>query len=84
MSRTAADEAGHGHNASEMGLTAQLGLIPVQAIIAPTRAACEVWRLADRVGTLPPSKHADLLAVNGDLLLNITVLRDQSRAPLAM
>jgi imidazolonepropionase-like amidohydrolase len=64
----------HGDNAREFGLMVQAGLTPLEAIRAATVTASEQLRLNTRVGTLVPGKQADLIAVKGDPLSNVTLL----------
>ena len=52
----------------------RFGMSPLEAIrsATATAAACLGWE--DRVGTLRPGRFADLVAVDGDPLADITVL----------
>lgn len=76
---TDAGVAGHGHNARELSLLTEVGLSPMQAIVAATRTAAECLALDDRVGTLQAGKLADVLIVDGDPLVDIRVLLDRER-----
>lgn len=69
----------HGRNARELTLMVENGLTPSQAIVAATKTAAEVCRVADRVGTLESGKLADLLVVDGNPLQDISVLQDRER-----
>ena len=51
------------------------GFSPMGAIIASTSRAAEMLGMADRVGSLEPGKHADILAVDGDPLQDIGAIR---------
>jgi len=64
----------HGQNAREFAVRAQWGESPMHAIISATRVSAEAMEWADRVGTIQPGKHADLIAVSGDPLKDITEL----------
>jgi imidazolonepropionase-like amidohydrolase len=50
------------------------GLTPLQAIQAATVNAADLLGWADRVGAVEPGKFADLIAVAGDPLQDVTVL----------
>jgi imidazolonepropionase-like amidohydrolase len=64
----------HGDNAREFGLMVQAGLTPLEAIRAATVTAAEQLRLSSQVGSLAPGKAADLIAVKGDPLTDVTLL----------
>jgi imidazolonepropionase-like amidohydrolase len=65
----------HGTNAREFGLMVKYGMTPMQAIQAGTlNAATLLGRDAD-VGSLERGKLADVVAVKGDPLKDITVLQ---------
>ena len=49
----------------------------MEAIVCATKNNSEALDLAESVGTLEPGKLADLLIINGDPLLDITVLADK-------
>ncbi len=64
----------HGKNASELRVRVQLGESPMSAIVSATRINSEIIRWQDRVGTLQASRFADVIAVRGDPLKDITEL----------
>ncbi len=73
---TDAVAGGHGHNIEEMVYRVQIGgQDPKAAIISATSLASESINMADRIGLLAPGMDADLIAVDGDPLKDITVLR---------
>ncbi len=66
----------HGRNADEFELMVQHGMTPMGAIQAATVNAADLLGLAEEVGTLEPGRRADLIAVDGDPLSDVTVLTD--------
>ena len=64
-----------GKNADELLALTKRGMPPLEAIRAATMNAAELLGWQDRVGTLEPGKYADLIAVEGDPLIDITVLQ---------
>lgn len=65
----------HGLNAHEFAVMVKLGMTPLAAIQASTVNAADLIGWTDRVGTLEPGKFADLIAVQGDPLQDVTVLQ---------
>jgi imidazolonepropionase-like amidohydrolase len=65
----------HGRNAEEFELMVKHGMTPSQALVAATVNAADLLGLSAEVGTLEPGKRADLIAVSGDPLADITVLK---------
>jgi imidazolonepropionase-like amidohydrolase len=64
----------HGENAREFALMVAAGMPPLEAIRAATATAAEVLGLAGELGTIEPGKVADLVAVRGDPLADVSVL----------
>jgi imidazolonepropionase-like amidohydrolase len=64
----------HGENAREFAYRVRLGQSAAAAIVSATRTAAEIIGWSDRVGTIEPGKFADLIAVTGDPLRDITEL----------
>ena len=56
-------------------LVEEVGMTPMQAILAATRNSAEAWRVLDRQGTLEAGKLADILIVNADPLQSIRNLQ---------
>lgn len=65
----------HGRNADEFELMVKHGMTPATAIHAATVNASALLGLGDQIGTLEPGKQADLIAVSGDPLTDVTVLK---------
>ncbi len=65
----------HGRNADEFELMVEHGMTPTTAIQAATVNAADLLGLSAEVGTLEPGKRADLIAVEGDPLTDVTVLK---------
>ena len=51
-------------------------MTPVEAIRSATLVAAELMGWQDRVGSIAPGKLADLIAVEGDPLDDVSVLED--------
>jgi imidazolonepropionase-like amidohydrolase len=67
----------HGRNAEEFIYRVRDGRQdPMDAIISATSRAAESLGLADMIGTIGPGHEADLVAVSGNPLTNITAVRD--------
>jgi imidazolonepropionase-like amidohydrolase len=66
----------HGQNARELIVRVQEGgQQPMDALTSATSLAAESLRLQDTIGTIAPGLEADLIAVEGDPLQDITTLR---------
>jgi len=64
----------HGQNGREFGYRVRLGQSPIAAILSATKTAAEIIGWSDRVGTIEAGKFADVIAVAGDPLRDITEL----------
>jgi imidazolonepropionase-like amidohydrolase len=65
----------HGRNADEFELMVKHGMTPMTAIQAATVNAADLLGLASEIGTLEPGKAADVIAVAGDPLSDVTTLK---------
>jgi imidazolonepropionase-like amidohydrolase len=65
----------HGRNAVELAAMVKRGMPPADAIRAATVNAAELMSWQDNVGAIEAGKYADLIAVDGDPLADITVLQ---------
>jgi len=64
----------HGLNAHEFAVYVKLGMTPLQAIQTATVNDADLLGWSDKIGTIEPGKFADIVAVDGDPLGDITTL----------
>lgn len=64
----------HGDNAQEFALLVRAGMTPLQAIQAATVNAAAHLRISQDAGRIAPGMPADLIAVGGDPLTDVTEL----------
>jgi imidazolonepropionase-like amidohydrolase len=64
----------HGQNAREFALMVEAGMTAADAIKAATADAAELLDISDIAGSLAPGKSADVIAVDGDPLADVTEL----------
>jgi imidazolonepropionase-like amidohydrolase len=60
--------------AKEFAYMVKWGMTPAQAIRSATVTASELLGMQDKIGTIEPGKLADIVAVAGDPLADVTVL----------
>lgn len=65
----------HGRNADEFELMVRNGMTPATAIEAATVNAADLLGVSAEVGTLEPGKRADVIAVAGHPLADVTTLK---------
>jgi imidazolonepropionase-like amidohydrolase len=65
----------HGRNADEFEAMVKHGMPPADAIKAATVNAADLLGLSAEVGSLEPGKRADIVAVSGDPLADVTILK---------
>lgn len=65
----------HGQNAREFALMVEAGMPAMEAIKAATSATARYLEIEDRLGTVQAGKLADLVAVPGDPLADITAMQ---------
>ena len=66
----------HGTNYRELEMMVRYGMTPVQALTAATATNAKIIRMEDRLGRIQPGFLADIIAVPGDPVRNIEVVRD--------
>lgn len=64
----------HGDNARQLAYMVRYGMTPMQAIRSATIEAARLMQWEDRVGSIAAGRFADLIAVEGDPLVDISVL----------
>jgi len=64
----------HGLNAHEFAVMVKLGLTPLQSIQAATINAADLLGWSDKIGAVESGKWADIIAVDGDPLQDVTTL----------
>ena len=64
----------HGMNAQEFAVYVKLGMTPLAAIQTATVNDADLLGWSDRIGTIEAGKFADLIAVDGDPLADVTTL----------
>jgi imidazolonepropionase-like amidohydrolase len=64
----------HGLNAHEFAVMVKLGLTPLQTIQAATINAADLLGWSDKIGAVEPGKWADIIAVDGDPIQDVTML----------
>ena len=66
----------HGDNAIQFSYMIRFGMSPLEAIHSSTLKAVALLDMATDVGLIAPGYFADLIAVDGNPLLDITILED--------
>lgn len=64
----------HGDNAKEFGLMVKFGMSPMDAIRSATVVTADLFGISADAGTIEPGKVADLVAVAGDPLQDVSAL----------
>src|SRR5437879_2547432 len=66
----------HGRNAEEfIDRVRDGGVTPMTAMVSANSLAAEAMRLSDQIGSLAPGLQADIIALDGDPLKDITAVR---------
>ena len=64
----------HGTNLRELGLMCNIGMSPMESIVATTKVAAKCLGWDDRIGTVERGKLADIVIAASDPLANIRSL----------
>jgi imidazolonepropionase-like amidohydrolase len=73
---TDATAGAHGRNAEEfLGRVKYCGQTPMAALVSANSLAAEAMGMADRIGALAPGYEADIIAIDGDPLTDLTAVR---------
>jgi imidazolonepropionase-like amidohydrolase len=64
----------HGDNAQECCLMVEAGMPPIEAILSATANTADLLNITDSLGTISVGNLADIVAVKGDPLSDITLL----------
>jgi len=64
----------HGRNAEEFGLMVEAGMSPFNALKSATVNAAELLEVSEQLGTIEKGKLADIIAVKGNPLDDISVM----------
>jgi imidazolonepropionase-like amidohydrolase len=73
---TDATAGAHGRNAEELlGRVQHCGQTPMAALVSAGSLAAEALGMGDRIGTLAPGYDADIIAVDGDPLRDLSAVR---------
>ena len=62
--------------AQEFGRMVEFGMSPMDAIRAATSRAADLLDMTGDLGVIAPGAYADVIAVNGDPLRDVNVLKD--------
>ena len=65
----------HGENANEFSYMVEGGMTPMEAIMTATKISAELLGVDSMLGTIEPNKKADVIAVEGNPLEEISVLK---------
>lgn len=66
----------HGRNADELVRMVELGMSPADALRSATVVAAELFAVEGLTGTVEPGSSADIIALQGNPLVDISALRD--------
>jgi imidazolonepropionase-like amidohydrolase len=65
----------HGWNAKQFVTMVKYGMTPMEAIRTATVSSADLMGLGDKVGRIAPGYYADIVAVSGDPIADVSVLQ---------
>ena len=66
----------HGHNVEDLiNRVLEGGIAPMDALVSANSLGAEAMKIADQIGALAPGLEADIIALDGDPLKDITAVR---------
>ena len=74
----------HGTNLRELGLMCDIGMTPMESIVATTKTAAECMGWGDQLGTLEVGKLADVVVVKSDPIADIRSLEDNDNIAVVL
>ncbi len=66
----------HGDNGKQFARAVRFGMTPAQALMSATSLSAQLLGWEDRVGAIEPGLYADIIAVDGNPLEDITEMED--------
>nr|XP_061812198.1 uncharacterized protein LOC133603063 [Nerophis lumbriciformis] len=66
----------HGDNGKQFARAVRFGMTPAQALQSATSVSADLLGWADRVGEISPGRYADIIAVDGNPLEDISEMED--------
>lgn len=74
-----------GNNAFELEILVEdIGIKPMDAIMAATKTNSEIMKMDREIGTLESGKIADMIVVDGNPLKDIRILQDKAKLKMVM
>jgi imidazolonepropionase-like amidohydrolase len=74
----------HGTNLRELGLMCDIGMSPMESLVATTRIAAECLGWGDRIGTLEAGKYADVIISRTNPLTDIKSMENTDNIAFVM